>query len=180
MSPGRLSCHNAGVRRLGDRVLIGAGLVLVASAGVVLAEVFRLPPSERNDVFGLWGFALALIGAVFSVLGWLRRVRSLRDPRPVNTLADLLSQGVHGQWRKAAAERVLLTPAPIPVHWSLSSLPVTGDLTAALNGPFNPLPGLTAVTEVQLRAPIKEKRRQRTANPHFQPGTARPTGQIGD
>jgi hypothetical protein len=28
--------------------------------------------------------------------------------------------------------------------------------------------------------PIKEKRRQRTANPHFQPGTGRPTGQIED
>jgi hypothetical protein len=140
------------MRRRGDWLLVGAGLVLVVGAGVVLVEVFRLTPSERSDVFGLWGFALALAGAVVSVLGWLRRVRSSRDPRTVSTLADLLSQGVHGQWRKAAAERVLLTPAPIPVHWSLSSLPVTGDLTAALNGPFNPLPGLTAVTEVQLQA----------------------------
>jgi len=138
--------------RLGDRLLVGAGLVLVVGVGVVLVEVFLLPPSERNDVVGLWGFALALAGALVSVLGWLRRVRRPVDPRPVKLLADLLAQGVHGQWRKAATERVLLTPAPIPVRWSLSSLPVTGELTAALDGPFNRLPGLTAVTEGQLRA----------------------------
>jgi hypothetical protein len=80
------------------------------------------------------------------------RARRLGSLRPVDTLADLLAQTVHGQWRKAATERVLVTPAPIPIHWSLSSLPVIGELTAALDGPFTPLPGLAAVTEEQLRA----------------------------
>lgn len=140
------------MNRRGDRLLVGAGLVLIVGAGVVLVEVFLLPPAKRNDVVGLGGFVLALAGAVVSVLAWLRRVRRPVDPRPLNTLACLLAQGVHGQWRKAATERVLLTPAPIPVRWSLSSLPVTGDLTATLDGPFNPLPGLTAVTEGQMRA----------------------------
>ncbi|MDQ2709027.1 MAG: hypothetical protein M3Z25_15945 [Actinomycetota bacterium] len=134
-----------------DRLLISVGLVLVVGAGVVLVGVFRLPAADRNDVAGFWGFALGVAGAVVSLWGWLRRVWRPIDLRPVNTLADLLAEGVHGQWRKAATERVLLTPPPIPIRWSLCSLPVAGDLTAALDGPFTPLPGLTAVTERQLR-----------------------------
>jgi hypothetical protein len=138
--------------RRGDWLLVGAGLVLIVGAGVVLVEVFLLSPAQRSDVVGLGGFVLALAGAVVSVLGWLGRVRRPVGARPVNMLADLLAQGVQGQWRKAATERVLLTPAPISVRWSLSSLPVTGELAAALDGPFTPLPGLTTVTEGQLWA----------------------------
>jgi hypothetical protein len=140
------------VGRQRDWLSVGASLLLAVGAGVGLVEIFLLPSAQRNDVIGFWGFTLALAGAVASVVGWLRRLRRPMDARPVNILADLLAQGVYGQWRKAATERVLLTPPPIPVRWSLSSLPVTGELTAALDGPFDPLPGLPAVTEAQLRA----------------------------
>jgi hypothetical protein len=75
----------------------------------------------------------------------------------VGTLADLLAQAVGGQWRREAAERVLVTPAPIPVRWSVSDLPVAGPVAAAVGErdvtpAFPPLPGQSRVTEDQLRA----------------------------
>lgn len=53
---------------------------------------------------------------------------------------------VGGQWRQEAAERRLVTPAPIPVGWSLSDLPVAGPVEAAVGTrgmapAFPPLPG---------------------------------------
>jgi hypothetical protein len=111
-------------------------------------------PAERNDFVGLGGFALALAGAIVSVLGWIRRVGRLVEARSVGVLADSLAEGVYGQWNRAAFDRVLLTPAPIPIRWSLSSLPVTGELAAALDGAFIPLPGVAAVTEPESTARI--------------------------
>lgn len=61
------------------------------------------------------------------------------------------------QWRDAAEERSLQTPAPIPVRWSLSALCGAGPVAAAL-GPldaeptFGPLPGHPASTEADLHA----------------------------
>jgi hypothetical protein len=79
------------------------------------------------------------------------------DPRPVGMLADRLAKAVSQQWRQEAAERMLLTPAPIPVGWSLSAQAVSGPLEAALGDPemaplFPPLPGHSRVTEEQLQA----------------------------
>jgi RecA/RadA recombinase len=133
-------------------LLVGASLVLVVAVGVTLVEVFRLPSAERSDIVGFGGFALALAGVVVSVLGWLRRVGRGVEARSVSVVADSLAEGVFGQWRTAAGERGLLTPALIPVGWSWSPQPVTGTLTAALDGGFGPLPGTAVVTEGQLRA----------------------------
>lgn len=66
-----------------------------------------------------------------------------------------MAYAVRVQWREAATERVLLVPAPIPVGWSLSKLPV-GPVEAAVGDPnvapaFPPLPGQCRVTEEDLR-----------------------------
>ncbi|MGH3812949.1 MAG: hypothetical protein ACRDUV_10900, partial [Pseudonocardiaceae bacterium] len=135
-----------------DRLLVGVSVVLVVGAVVCLWWVYSRPPAQRSALIEFGGFALGLVGVLVPVVGGLRHVRRPVAVRSVDTLAGLLAQAVHGQWRKAATERVLLTPAPIPVRWSLSSLPVTGELTAALDGPFTPLPGLASATEGQLLA----------------------------
>jgi hypothetical protein len=99
---------------------------------------------------------LGLIG-VLPLVVELGRRRRPPDPLLIDKLADLLAQAVRGQWRKAATERVLVTPAPIPVRWSLSDLPVAGPVEAAVGDPdeppaFSPLLGQARATEAQLRA----------------------------
>lgn len=140
------------VGRRGDRLLVGVSLVLVGGTVVCFWWVYSRPPAQRNDLVQLGGFALALATALVPAVSGLRRARRPAAVRSGDTLAGLLAQAAYGQWRTAATERVLLTPALIPVRWSLSSLPVTGELTAALDGPFTPLPGLVSVTEGQLLA----------------------------
>lgn len=145
-----------GRRRLRDRSLVVVGVVLIVAATVLAVRLYFLPPGQRDAVLTYVQFVLALVGVVITVLGLLRDVRRPADPRPVDTLVDLLAQAVRGQWRKAATERALVTPAPIPLRWSLTHLPVAGPVEAAVGDPdvapaFSPLPGQARITEAQLQ-----------------------------
>ena len=80
-------------------------------------------PSAETKLFpasgGIRPFVLLLVFLVVIVLAGLsgkfrNRLRPA-DARPVDALADLLAQAVRAQLHKAAAERLLVTPAPIPV-----------------------------------------------------------------
>lgn len=98
-----------------------------------------------------------LVGLLGRVVEGMWRARRPPAPRPVGMLADLLADAVFAQWRQEAAERMLLTPAPIPVCWSLSELAVTGPVEAAVGDPERPspfpaLPGQSRVTTEQLGA----------------------------
>ncbi|MGH3925093.1 MAG: hypothetical protein ACRDTT_19895 [Pseudonocardiaceae bacterium] len=88
------------------------GLALVGGVGVGTAWALHLPPAERSDALALLGIGLGLVG-VLPLLVRLERGRRSVDSRPVDVLATLLAQAVYGQWRKAADERRLVTPAPI-------------------------------------------------------------------
>jgi hypothetical protein len=95
-------------------------------------------------------FVARLVGVKF--WRWLRPA----DPRSVDMLVDPLVRAVRGQLRKEAAERLLVTPAPIPVRWILSDLPVVGPVEEAVGEPhaapaFPPLPGQVRIDEDQLR-----------------------------
>ena len=71
---------------------------------------------------------------------------------PTSTTADLLAELVRDQWTRAAGDRRLLHPEPIPVRWGKPAQPLAGPVSAAANSQqFSPLPGLSAVTEEKLR-----------------------------
>ena len=57
------------------------------------------------------------------------------------------------QWSRAALERQLVQPEPIPVRWMSSSRPLAGPVSAAVESrQFPPLPGLARLTPGQLRS----------------------------
>lgn len=57
--------------------------------------------------------------------------------------ADRLAVAVKDEWTRAAAERGLLAPEPIPVRWARPALPLAGPrAAAAASRRFPPLPGL--------------------------------------
>jgi hypothetical protein len=135
-------------------VLVGVTLVVFLGAGLVLLSLL-LP--DKWAALKLFGAALSGVATFVGIVDTVWRWRRPADPRPVDALADLLAQAVYGQWHKEAIERVLVTPAPIPVSWSLSDLLVAGPVGAALGSTsmapaFPPLPGQTRITEDHLRA----------------------------
>jgi hypothetical protein len=140
-----------------DLLVVGVSVAMVLGVGVALVSFFVLSKDQRSEVLAVGGLAVAVVSGLVRVVVWLWRTRRPADPRPVGTLADLLAKAVYEQWRKGAAERMLLTPEPIPVSWSLSELPVAGPVEAAVGSAdvapnFPPLPDQVRVTEEQLRA----------------------------
>ena len=66
--------------------------------------------------------------------------------------ADRLAVVVKAQWTRAAAERGLLAPEPIPVRWTWATLPLAGPREVALTSRrFLPLPGLMRYEPGELR-----------------------------
>jgi hypothetical protein len=138
------------------RLRIVVGLVLMGgTVGLVCVFCF-LPSPERGNGLAALAIGLTLVTIVFSLVEQESGRRSA-DARPVDVLAKELAQAVYGQWCKAAGERRLVMPAPIPIRWSPSNLDVAGSLPAAVGAPdvspaFPPLPGHAMITEEDLRA----------------------------
>ena len=131
------------------------GLVLVS--GVVgLVWIFRLPPAEQGTRIAVLTLVLAF-GSIVIALVQLEYGRRPVDSPLVDALATRLAQAVYREWRRAADERRLVIPAPIPIRWSLSDLDVAGPLAAVVVAPdvspaFSPLPDHAVITEEELRA----------------------------
>ena len=82
----------------------------------------------------------------------LRRPGGTGLGRPLSELADSLAAAVMEQWTRAALERRLVQPEPIPVRWGRSSRPLAGPVSAAVGSrQFPPLPGLPAAAAGRLR-----------------------------
>jgi hypothetical protein len=124
-----------------DRLLVGGILVVLLCIGAISWVVLHLPADRREGVVKLVIVALGVLVAAVPLGEKAWRARRSADPRPVDTLVDLLAQGMHEQWRKTAAERML----------------VAGPVAAAIGDPdvapaFPPLSGQSRVTGEQLRA----------------------------
>jgi hypothetical protein len=126
---------------------------VVAIAGALVWMVWRSP--HRSDLSTFWAFAVAVIVPVASLVIYLTKVRQASDAgrgRPLNELADSLAVAVTEQWTRAALERQLLQPEPIPVPWERSSRPLAGPVSAAVESrQFPPLPGLSPTVPGELR-----------------------------
>lgn len=140
------------MRRFRDRTLI-IGVVLFSGAlAWSFWRIWVLPSDQRDDAIGLGQLVLAAGGAAAAVIGAVWKWRT-RLPRPPNEVIDLFAVAVKAQWSRAAGERGLLEPRPIPVRWQRSTLPLAGPVSAAVSSTrFAPLPGLDLVSEAELRA----------------------------
>ena len=140
------------------------GLLPYAAAGVIavvtvagLVAVWRSP--RHADLESFVGFALSVSGVAAGWIGWVwRRHKSSQGGGAVSgqelaRLADLLAGVVGAEWTRAAGERGLLEPEPIPVRWKRPATPFAGPVAAAVASTrFAPLPGLAAAGKQRLRA----------------------------
>jgi hypothetical protein len=131
-----------------------AAIAVVTVAG--LAGVWR--SSHRADLESFAGLAISAVGIAAGWIAWIWRHSSSRGSGDVpgqelERLADLLAGAVEQEWSRAAGERGLLEPEPIPVRWRRPTGPAAGPVAAAVASTrFAPLPGLAAAREQRLRA----------------------------
>ena len=139
----------------GFRPVAAAGVIVVVTAACLVA-VWR--SSHRADPEGFAGFAISVAGIAAGWIAWIWRHNRSRGSGVVSgqelgRLADLLAGAVEAEWTRAAGERGLLEPEPIPVRWQRPAAPFTGPAAAAVASTrFAPLPGLAAAGERQLQA----------------------------
>ena len=132
-----------------------AGVIAVVTVAGLVA-VWRSP--HRADLEGFAGFAISVAGIAAGWIAWVWRQKSSQGSEVVSgqelgRLADLLAGAVDQEWTRAAGERGLLEPEPIPVRWQRPAAPFAGPVAAAVASTrFAPLPGLAAAGEQRLRA----------------------------
>jgi hypothetical protein len=133
---------------------VAAVAAVAAGAGVLLYAVWRSP--HRSDLIAYLGLVVTVVTIATGWMSWAWRTRARAstgavDQAAIDRLADVLARAVAGQWTRAAADRGLLVPEPIPVRWRRPSVPLAGPAAAAATARrFGPLPGTTLVTAAQL------------------------------
>jgi hypothetical protein len=141
---------------------IGLLLIVAATAvGVAVAVHFSTGDSIGAQV----GTLLSVVTTGASVVGGLWKLaqrtgappwRRAADELAKRRAADELAEQLGRQWDRVAAEQGLIRPSLIPVQWRWSSRPVTSPRAEAVRGiggrRCEPLPGMAAVTEKQLRS----------------------------
>ena len=132
-----------------------AGVIVVVTVAGLVA-VWR--SSHRADLESFAGVVIPVASFATVWIGWVWRARSQQGSGVVSgqelgRLVDLLAGAVDKEWTRAAGERGLLAPEPIPVQWQRPAAPVAGPVAAAVASTrFAPLPGLAAAGEQRLRA----------------------------
>jgi transcriptional regulator with XRE-family HTH domain len=139
------------------------GLWPFAAAGVIVVVtvaglVVMWPSSHRADLAGFARFALSVAVIAAGWIAWIWRHKGSQGSEVVagqelERLADLLAGAIDREWTRAAGERGLLEPEPIPVRWQRATAPFAGPVAAAVASTrFAPLPGLAAAQEQRLQA----------------------------
>jgi len=130
--------------------------VIAVIAGIAAGLLYAGSGSAYVAAYG--GFAASLVALALSWIAWVWRAKTspagLAAVGPdLDRVADLLAVAVKDQWKRAAGERGLAEPEPIPVTWGSPSLPLAGPAAAAAGSRrFAPLPGLASAGEAQLTA----------------------------
>jgi hypothetical protein len=132
---------------------LAAIAAVIAVAGILVWTVWR--SQHRGDLSTFGGFVIAVVAPVASLVVYLTKLRrsgGTGPGRPPSELADSLAAAVTEQWTRAALERRLVQPEPIPVRWGRSSKPLAGPVSAAVGSrQFPPLPGLPPAAAGRLR-----------------------------
>ena len=132
--------------------------IAAISVGTIwlLYFVYRSPHRSDLEAFIALTISVGTVAAAWIAWAWKARIRQGGEAggaAELDQLSNLLAGTVQDQWTRAAADRGLLEPEPIPVVWRKPSRPIAGPVSAAVGSKrFPPLPGLSAVGQQRLRA----------------------------
>src|ERR1035438_10477238 len=117
------------------------GIWRVAAVAAIMAgtiwlvyAVWRSPRRDDLSTFGAFAAAVAVIAAGLIGRAWHTRARlhaATAGSEELDHLTDMLAGAVKDQWARAADDRRLVEPEPIPLRWASPSLPLAGPTSAA-------------------------------------------------
>lgn len=123
--------------------------IFAVGAGVLISRWI----DDSKSITDFVGLATAMITACGAVATPILRSLDSRKVEPAEQLtnaADTLAEAVARQWGRAAGDRQLRYPAPIPVRWRWSVRSVTGSVESAVSPQgqtqFAALPRMLPVT----------------------------------
>ncbi len=154
---GVAECHNAemGAKARSSRRLALAilGTVAVGMAGIwLLYYIWHSPPSRQTRLIVFWTLVATLattMGAMAKAV-W-GRIIATGTPVALDDAAEELAKNVQIEWEQEAVSRGLM-PSPIPVHWGITSLPLSGPSYAAItSAALPPIAGISPVSDDRLR-----------------------------
>jgi hypothetical protein len=135
---------------------------LIGMVGVALWLLYQRPSHEREAILTFLGFGITIaLPLVLAMVRWLWHRRTAHGNGGSSSdeeLADRLAEVVQAEWLRAAAERQLLAPWPIPLRLQPTGLPVAGPLSAAFRraeGVFafvDPVPGVVPLDQESMRS----------------------------
>ena len=141
------------VRGLWRYVAVGA-IAVGTVAGLVAVGLSR----HRDELEGFGGLAISVAGIAAGWIAWVWRASSRQandviSGQELGRLAGLLAGAVKEEWTRAATERGLLVPDPIPVRWQRPAASFAGPVEDIVDSTrFAPLPGLAAARAQRLQA----------------------------
>lgn len=130
--------------------------MLLVAVTLAVTYVLRSPNQDLASKL-----VTTFVGLTTAATGFATRLWKLRRPAQasrsqVERAAEELAEQLRQQWEKAATDRRLMSPAPIPVRWECSRQKVTGPVEAAAGGAggarFEPVPGVEPITATKLRS----------------------------
>jgi len=134
--------------------VVGLVIVIGVAGSVLVVVAFD---HHRDVVSGVVQAVTSVLALTGGAVLWLWTHARRDVPAPTDELAraaDALAADVRRQWTRAAGERQLLHPAPIPLRWRWSLRRVAGPVDEALGSAyvsrFAALPGMQAVTAAAL------------------------------
>ena len=139
----------------GTRSLWWRVVAVVLAAGAAAVTIFGVWLSPKDTPEAKASFVIAAWGIAAFVVPWAWKKASAASPglEELGPLADQLAVAVENQWKKAAGERGLLEPTPIPVRWQRPDKPIAGPPEDAVGSKrFAPLPGVATAGLRRLRA----------------------------
>ncbi len=135
---------------------LAGALLIIAAVVSLVAQLAVLPPLDRGIAVPYRSFLLAALGLAITVVSFVVKAFSSTSAPPIDEQLQQLAADLNEQWTKAADERRLRIPLPLPIRWRRCDLPVAGPISAATDSPdsrarFDPLPGLRPITADTVR-----------------------------
>lgn len=132
-------------------LLVGLAILLVGGFGLLVVRIREAPGGGQSATLQIWSFALTALGALITLVNWVSGLPGRVRRRSADERLRLLADASGEECTRAADERGLRHPAPLPIRWRLSTAAVAGPTSGARYSRFDPLPGLTEISDRGLR-----------------------------